>query len=130
MKRLALPLLLCLLTPGCFFSRTHHNRPLNAEALGLLTPGRSTAADVVAALGAPTDVVQLGKRTAYRYDYVHTKDAAFFMIIFAVRGQEMQADRAWAFFDENQILTHLGQSLDGDKATYFVPPFDSSIDED
>ncbi|MFT4540506.1 MAG: hypothetical protein ACI841_000615 [Planctomycetota bacterium] len=128
MKRLAL--VLALLAPGCFFSRRHLNQPLNAEALSLLTPGRSTAADVVAALGAPTDVVQLGKRTAYRYDYVQTKDTALFLIVFATRGQEVQADRAWAFFDENDVLTHLGQTLEGGQAEYFIPPFDSSVDGD
>ena len=130
MKALALAVSMLSLTPGCFFSRQHLNRPLDPVALASLVPGRSTAADVVAILGAPTDVVQLGQRTAYRYDYLHTKDAALFLIIFAVRGQEVQADRAWAFFDENEVLTHLGTTLDGKSASYFIPPFDSSVDGD
>ena len=57
------------LAPGCLISRTTVDQPLDSAALTALEPGTSTAADVVAALGAPDEVVQLGRRSAYRFDY-------------------------------------------------------------
>ena len=57
-KQLASLLLLAFLPllPGCFFSRSVQNRPLVADDFAQLVPGRSTD-DVVALLGAPTEVI-------------------------------------------------------------------------
>ena len=128
--RTLLPVLLALtLLPGCFFSRTARNQRIAQESVAQLVPGRSTAADVVALLGAPTEVVQLGHRSAYRYEHTKQKQAVFWLLVIAFRGVDAQQDRAWVFFDENDVLTHVGATFDGDKPTYSVPPFGSSVEE-
>lgn len=122
MNRLPLTLCLLLLTPSCFFSRRENNLPLDAEKIETLTPGVTTAQEVVAALGAPTEVVQLGTRSAYRYDHSLEKQAALFLIVLGLRGVDTQSDRVWVFFDEDLVLTHIGVTLDADRAGYSIPP--------
>lgn len=115
---LALPL---VLAPACAVARSTDNEPLAAERLAKLTPGTSTAKDVVAMLGAPVDVVQLGKRSAYLYSYTATKRAGLWLVVVGLYNVDTRSDRAWVFFDENQVLTHLGTTLAGDQAEYAMP---------
>jgi hypothetical protein len=110
-----------LLLPACGFARTTVNRPLDATALQALQPGTSTATDVVQALGAPVDVVQLGKRSAYRYDFTSSKRSVLFLVVLGFYNIDTRADRAWVFFDENQVLSHVGITLEGDQTEYAMP---------
>ena len=121
---LAFLLFLVLLstTPACFLSRTEVNQGLDRAVLAELNPGVS-AADVVARLGAPTEVVQLGRRSAYRYHFSVQKQAALFLVLLSVRGVDEQEDRAWFFFDENDVLTHVGTTLASSDAEYKMPIF-------
>lgn len=122
---LALPL---LLAPACFISRDTINVPLVAKKLGEFTPGKTTATEVTAALGAPHEVVQLGQRTAYRYDYTTSKRAGFSIIIVSFLNQDTRQDRAWLFFDAHDVLTHVGSSLEADGAAYAMPWMDVERD--
>ena len=36
---------------------------------------------------------------------------------------------AWVFFDENDVLTHVGTTFDADTPTYSVPPLASSVED-
>ena len=117
-------LLVCLLSitlPGCYISRQTQNDPLHAGRIAQLAPGTSTAAQVVEALGAPTEVVQLGKRTAYRYDYTATKDTGVLLLVVGLFNSDTRADRVWVFFDEREILTHVASSLRASDAKYAMP---------
>jgi hypothetical protein len=107
--------------PACAFARTSENRPLDEGALRALQPGVSSAADVVRALGAPVDVVQLGTRSAYRYQFTSSKRAALFLLVLGFYNQDTRADRAWVFFDANGVLTHVGATLEGDETEYAMP---------
>ena len=115
---LALPL---LFASACAVARSTDNEPLAPERLAQLTPGTSTAKDVVAVLGAPVDVVQLGKRSAYLYQYTATKRAGLWLVIVGLYNVDTRSDRAWVFFDENQVLTHVGATLAGDEVEYALP---------
>ncbi len=106
--------------PACAFMRTTENEPLDAGVLATLVPGTSSAA-VVQALGAPADVVQLGKRSAYLYRFTSSKRAALFLVVLGFYNQDTRADRAWVFFDEDQNLTHLGVTLAGEDTEYKMP---------
>jgi len=121
--RYAILLLTLLVLPGCFMNRSRINRPLVPEVVASLKPGTSTASDVVVLMGAPVEVVQLGHRSAYRYDYTHEKQAGLFLIILGLRGVERMQDRAWFFFDEQDVLTHVGATFEADTARYDVPIF-------
>ena len=110
--------LLGLLAQGCAFGRTSINDPIPAAALERLVPGQSTAADVVAELGAPVDVVQLGRRSAYRYEHEKIKRTGLFLIAVILFNQDSRQDRVWVFFDEEGILTHVGSTLTADETAY------------
>ncbi len=114
-------LLCCLATPSCFISRGRVNQAIDQEAYGRLQPGTSSADDVLRELGAPAEVVQLAKRTAWRYDFTQTKTAALWPIILVFVNSEIRQDRVWAFFDEQGVLTHLGGTFKADQASYSMP---------
>jgi len=122
-NRLLLPLLTLLLplATGCALGRSSINQPVPAAALERLVPGKSTAADVVAELGAPVDVVQLGKRSAYRFEHQRSKNTGLFLLVVIVFNQDTRQDRVWAFFDENDVLTHFGATLTAKDARYALP---------
>jgi hypothetical protein len=109
------------LLPGCVLSRRTQNEPLRAESIAQLVPGKTTAMEAVALLGAPTEVVQLGKRTAYRYDHARTKDTGLVLIVLNMFNSDTRADRAWVFFDENEVLTHAAASLKAHEASWALP---------
>jgi hypothetical protein len=113
--------LLLFLAPACAITRHTDNEPLESSALQSLRPGVTTASEVVGLLGAPVDVVQLGRRSAYRYEYTNTKRAGIFLLVLGLLNEDTRADRAWVFFDENQVLTHSGVTLRGDEAEYAMP---------
>jgi hypothetical protein len=116
-------LLLPLLAPlaGCFVARNTVNEPIERAAVGELVPGTSTAADATALLGAPSEVVQLGYRTAYRYDFLTTKRAGITLLIVTFFNDDTHADRVWLFFDKDDVLTHLGATIEADEAAYAMP---------
>ncbi|HEX6884572.1 MAG TPA: hypothetical protein VF530_14440 [Planctomycetota bacterium] len=119
--RTGLLALLLTLAPACALTRSTDNRPLARESLAALEPGRTTAREVVERLGAPVEVVQLGKRSAYRYQFSQTKRAVLFLVVLAFQNEDARADRAWLFFDEEQVLTHVGITLEGDQPEYAMP---------
>ena len=117
-----LPVLLLVPFLGaCFVSRANVNRALDAQAVHELRPGESTADDVLDALGAPTEVVQLGRRSAWRYDHAEEKRAGLFLILVTFLNTDARADRVWVFFDEEDRLTHVGSTFEADDAAYAMP---------
>ena len=113
--------LLVSLAPACALTRSMENDPLETAAFQELRPGTSTAREVVERLGAPTEVVQLGKRSAYRYEFTQAKRAVLFLVILAFQNEDRRSDRAWLFFDENQVLTHVGTTFEGEHSEYAMP---------
>ena len=113
--------LLCFGVGGCFLSRQKLNAPLSVEGLGALEPGETTAAQVVELLGAPAEVVSLEGRTAYRYEHVHVKRTGLFLLVVAFYNVDGRSDRSWLFFDEEDVLTHVGTTLGADGARYATP---------
>ena len=120
MLRAAL-LLSLLILPACAFARQDQNEPLNAEAFAMLKPGETTAGEAVTLLGAPMDVVQIGRRSAYRWDFTEAKTAATVLIVFNMVNQDTRQDRIWLFFDENNVLSHKGGTFEGHRAQYAFP---------
>jgi len=121
MKHVLAPLLCACLLSSCFVSRDRWNEPLRPAAVGGLTPGVSSADDVLAALGAPTDVVQLGRRSAWRYDFAQTKRAALFLLVVTLVNTDLRQDRVWVFFDQEERLTHVGGTYEAERARYAMP---------
>ena len=121
--RAGLALALALPLAGCFLSRSTANPALPQEAVGQIVPGQSTADDVTRLLGAPNEVVQLGRRSAWRYEHTVEKQAAAFLILLGLRGVDTQSDRVWVFFDEEDNVLHVGTLFQASEAEYDVPVF-------
>lgn len=117
---LALVLLIPVL-PSCFISRRTTDEPLQGKRMDTLSVGTSTATDVANTLGAPNEVVQLGKRMAWRYDFTAAKTAGFTILVLTFINEDARADRAWLFFDENSVLQYAGRTLEADHASYSMP---------
>jgi hypothetical protein len=125
MRALLISSLVPLLS-GCFLDRSTINVPLEPTAVAALQPGTSTADDVTRLLGAPTEVVQLGRRSAWRYEYVMTKRAGLFLLVFTTLGTDTQVDRVWIFLNEQDTVTHVGSTFDSNEAEYALPGFSSA----
>ncbi len=118
--------LLLLLLPfasGCFARHSHLNHDLDQEAVAALQPGVTTAREVMKLLGAPTEVVQLGHRSAYRYDHTQEKSVGLFLLVIFLNGEDLKSDRVWVFFDGNDVLTHVGSTFEAEDVSYDVPLF-------
>ena len=114
-------LLILALAPSCFVSRSMVNEPLRRAEIDRLVPGTTKAGEVTAILGAPNEVIQLGSRTAYRYDFSEQKRAGFTLIVVTVLNEDMRTDRVWLFFDKDDLLTHMGSTLQAADTRYAMP---------
>lgn len=127
MKSLArIPLLLfllggTLLTSGCAIGRRWTNLPIDPAKVAQLEPGKTTAAEVVELFGGPVEVVQLGRRTAYRYEGTQTKISGIVLVIVGTFNTDTRSDFLWVFFDENDVLTHAGATYAADDAEWAMP---------
>lgn len=115
--------LLLALLPGCFLSRSRANPPIAPEQVAAIEPGVSTADDVARLLGAPNEVVQLGRRSAWKYEHLVEKQSAAFLVVLGLRGVDTQADRVWVFYDEDDRVLHVGSMFEAGEAEYDVPVF-------
>lgn len=120
-RRRSLSLLLLPALGACAIARQDTNEPLDPAVVASFEPGRTTAREVVEKLGAPTEVVQLGKRTAYRYDATTAKTAVLFLLVFNLANQDSRTDRVWLFFDERDVLSHYGTWWGTHRAQYAMP---------
>ena len=106
---------------SCGIARQDLNDPLDATLVNQLVPGTTTARQVVELLGGPNEVVQLGKRTAYRYDASATKSAVLFLFLVNFANQDTREDRLWVFFNENDVLSHFGATYGTHRTQYSMP---------
>jgi len=117
-----LALLACaLLLPSCFIARHSTNEPILSENVRSLTPGKSTAKECVEIMGAPSEVIQLGKRFAYRYDHTIEKGAGLFLLVVMLFNEDARQDRVWLFFDTNGVLSHVGSTFAAERPEYSMP---------
>lgn len=114
-------ILLCQLLCACGFFRNSVNEPLDPTLLAQLHPGETTALEVTQLLGGPSEVVELGDRSAYRYDHTLTKGTAMILLIVNIATLDTRSDRLWLFFDANQVLTHFGATFAGHRPEYAFP---------
>jgi outer membrane protein assembly factor BamE (lipoprotein component of BamABCDE complex) len=117
----ALAALLLVGSSSCFLSRVDIQQPISSEVVTALEPGVHTAADVVERLGAPSEVVQLGHRSAYRYEYQRNKTTGMFLFVVGLRGVDQRSDRVWVFFDKEDRLTHVAATFEADNTEFELP---------
>lgn len=118
-----------LLAPSCFLSRQTSNVPLRHVDYGGLEPGATTATQVVAQFGAPTEIVQLARRSAYLYHFDQRKVSGLALLLVNFVNTDVRQDRVWLFFDEEDVLTHVGTTFEANDARYAMPWFDIHEDD-
>lgn len=120
MKNALLCVLLCVIAPSCWMSKSSTNEPLELRLIQTIKPGMS-AAEVVRLLGAPAFVVELEPRKAYLYEHNNSKTAGLMLVVLVLSNTDTRSDRAWVFFDENDKVTHIGATLASARAEYAMP---------
>jgi outer membrane protein assembly factor BamE (lipoprotein component of BamABCDE complex) len=128
MIRFTAILSLILVLPGCFSTRSTVNQKLSPEVAAQIGPG-TPATEVVELLGAPTDIVQLGHRVAYLYEFEQSKMTGFLAMVVGFMNSDTRSDRVWIFLGPGgTTVSHVASSFDADKAKNGMPW--SELDEE
>ena len=110
------------LISGCLLlGKNKEYQPFETSGLDQLTPGRTTASEVTAMLGAPTQVVKLSNGNAYIYKRSLSKGTGLWLVIVSFGNYDKDYDQLVFFFDQNDVLRHYGVSLNARKASYGLP---------
>jgi len=118
------PVLVALIAASlssCFVTRRTVNVALPAEKLATIVPGQTTATEVAELMGAPNEVVQLAYRSAWRYDYQVQKRSGLVLIVVNFLNEDTHEDRAWVFFDKDDVVTHVGTTFESELAEFAMP---------
>ena len=102
-------------------NRTAVNEPIDHELVSRIKIGAS-ARQVVEIMGAPDQIVQLGRRTAYRFQFTVDKGSGSYWIVLALYNEDTRRDTVWFFFDENEVLTHVGSTYHSHRAMFAMLP--------
>lgn len=120
-------LLVVVVVPGCIFSRTKVEAPIDAEKLEQVVVGQSDKEDVVRILGAPTDIIfnnkELDPLNVFAYEYVYNvqKSATLTLLVINFVNNDSKRDHVLVFFDKNGIVTGVGSRFQAEDATYSFP---------
>lgn len=74
--------------------------------------GSSTQADVMAALGPPSQIIGLTDQTVFYYLREQAKSKGLFLILYNQTRENVDYDRAIFFFDRQGILTDFAYSAE------------------
>ena len=118
-RALLLPPLMTLIA-GCALGQFSDNEPLEPKLMVQLVPGRTTAKQAVELLGAPMQVVQLDKRSAYFYSYTNRRLTGVISPLL-LANNDSRSDRMWLFFDETDRLTHYSGTFEGARVRWGFP---------
>lgn len=111
-----------MLCTGCFVFGTNKDyHPFDPDALASIQPGTTKATDISRLFGAPTHVVELSNGNAYIYRRSVAKATLIWLVLISFANYDTQVDQVVFFFDQNDLLTHYGASLNADKAEYGFP---------
>jgi hypothetical protein len=100
-------------------SKEHHS--FDVQWLEQCSPGTTTSAQVVELFGAPTRMVKLSNGNAYVYERSVSKGTGIWLVLLSFGNYETQYDRAVFFFDDTNILTHYGLSMNAGDSCYGLP---------
>lgn len=119
---LAVVITLTTYSSGCLLlGKNKEYQPFETSGLDQLTPGQTMAPEVTAMLGAPTQVVKLSNGNAYIYNRSLSKGTGVWLVIVSFGNYDKDHDQLVFFFDQNDLLTHYGVSLNARKASYGLP---------
>jgi len=106
MKRSLFALLVVGLFAGCAISNRragvqNHWRKVD---IAQFKKGKTTEREILAALGPPSQILPLRKRTVFYYLLEHAHSSTLNLIVFVNKDVDVQYDRAVFFFDQSGRL--------------------------
>ena len=111
-----------LFLPGCvILGKSKEYKPFETAKLEELNTGESTASDVLRLFGAPSEVVKLSNGNAYVFRRVQSKGTGLILFILNMGYTNTHYDRLVCFFNDDNVLTHYGVTMDADNAAYGLP---------
>jgi hypothetical protein len=116
---LSLSLGLAAALSGCAFSRGELGVPFDETGLAAIKKGQSTEDDVTRLLGAPDNIIELGKREAFHY-YRYTMKHATLLVFSRVN---IAADELYVFFSEKDVVEDVLFSKRTDQLKFQFWPF-------
>ncbi len=120
--RMTILLLVVSVAAGCaVIGRGRDFRPIEENTLSQVTPGKTTATDVVRLFGPPSQIVKLSNGNAYVYDRSLSKATGLWFVIVTFANYETQYDRIVFFINNSDIVTHYGSSFKSNAASYGMP---------
>ena len=120
--RMTILLLVVSVAAGCaVIGRGRDFRPIEENTLSQVTPGKTTATDVVRLFGPPSQIVKLSNGNAYVYDRSLSKATGLWFVIVTFANYETQYDRIVFFINNSDIVTHYGSSFKSNAAAYGMP---------
>ena len=122
LKCVIIVIMVIILGSGCvIMGKDREYHPFNSEDLEKLAPGQATATEVTKAFGAPTQVVRMSNGNAYVYKRSLSKATGLSLVLFSMYNIDKQYDQLVFFFDNNDVLTHYGVSLNAGEVSYGHP---------
>ena len=125
MRRFVFPMALLFvfaIGSGCaMIGRNKDFRPIEEKTLAQVTPGKTTAADVMTLFGPPTQIVKLTNGNAYIYDRSLSKATGLWLVLVSFVNYDTQHDRIVFFINNQDLVTHYGSSFKSDTASYGMP---------
>jgi hypothetical protein len=111
-----------MLCTGCFVlgaNKDYHS--FDPAVLKSIQPGITTATDITGLFGAPTKITEMSNGNAYIYHRSVAKATLIWLVLVSFGNYDTQTDQIVFFFDNNDLLTHYGVSMNADKAGYGLP---------
>ncbi|MBA4396710.1 MAG: hypothetical protein C0394_04920 [Syntrophus sp. (in: bacteria)] len=107
---------------GCaVIGRGKDFRPLEEKTLGQVTPGKTTAADVMRLFGPPSQIVKLTNGNAYIYNRSLSKATGLWFVLVTFANYDTQHDRIVFFLNNQDLVTHYGSSFKSDTSSHGLP---------
>jgi hypothetical protein len=110
-----------LITGCAVFGRSKDFKPFDQTLLPQVVPGRTSSQEITKMFGAPNQVVKLSNGNAYIYVRTLNKSTGLWFVLFTFIDMDSQQDRIVFFFNNNDILTNFGNSLNAAEAAYGLP---------
>ncbi|MBI4775588.1 MAG: outer membrane protein assembly factor BamE [Deltaproteobacteria bacterium] len=127
MRKAPLAVLICITVTlftasGCMIlGKNKENKSFESEKIEQLKPGETTASDVLKLLGTPTSVVKLSNGNAYIFKRVQSKGTGLILFVVNMGYTNTHYDQLVCFFNDQNILTHYGLTMDAENARYGLP---------
>jgi outer membrane protein assembly factor BamE (lipoprotein component of BamABCDE complex) len=116
MQRLIISMVFLAALNGCvqFKNKRGVEVAWQSQVVGAMVRGTTTRADVLDALGPPSQVISLDDETVMYYLFEKAEGEGLVLIVYNTINIETRYDRAIFFFDENDLLTDFSSRIHED----------------